>query len=118
MGLGDHRPTVTVEVIHDVQLPQRAGAVEWPGDQTSDEVLELFARPASKAWAMELLRDHHRPATIVYVGDDKTDEEAFAMLGPDDVAIKVGAGPTAADHRLLDTESVVDWLRLTASALR
>lgn len=124
----EHKPLSVV--LHTRQAEPASGrraleslateAADMPGVTATpgSEVLELFARPASKARAMELLRELHRPATIVYVGDDKTDEDAFAALGSDDVAIKVGAGLTAADHRLFDTESVVDWLRLAASALR
>jgi trehalose 6-phosphate phosphatase len=96
-----------------------AEAADVPGVKATpgNEVLELFARPASKARAMEILRDHHRPATIVYVGDDKTDEDAFAALRPADVAIKVGAGPTAASRCLRDPGAVVAWLRAIVIAL-
>ena len=34
-----------------------------------------------------------RPVSVVYLGDDRTDEDAFDALGADDVAIGVGARP-------------------------
>ena len=33
------------------------------------------------------------PMAVVYLGDDRTDEDAFAALGPDDLAIGVGPRP-------------------------
>lgn len=33
------------------------------------------------------------PVTVVYLGDDRTDEDAFSALGDDDVAIGVGERP-------------------------
>ncbi|MGI9644978.1 MAG: trehalose-phosphatase [Ilumatobacteraceae bacterium] len=80
-------------------------------------VLELFARPASKGQAIGRLRERHRAASLVYVGDDRTDEEAFAALKPGDLAIKVGQGVTIATHRLAGTDAVGDWLRATIDAL-
>jgi trehalose-phosphatase len=34
-----------------------------------------------------------RPVSVVYLGDDRTDEDAFSVLGDDDVAIGVGSRP-------------------------
>ncbi len=95
------------------EVARLEGVKATPGS----EVLELFARPASKSRAIALLRDHHHPASTVYVGDDVTDEDAFRALGPHDIAIKVGPGPTAATHRLSDPQAVADWLRASADAL-
>ena len=49
--------------------------------------------------------------TTVFVGDDVTDEDAFAHLGPDDIAIKVGDADTIATYRLHDPAAVLAWLR-------
>ena len=81
---------------------------------TGSQVLELFARPASKGLAIGMLRERHAPSSIVYVGDDTTDEEAFAALGPGDLSVKVGPGETSAGCRLRDTDAVVAWLRATS----
>jgi len=74
------------------------------------EVLELFARTAGKGEALRSLRDRLPVASVVFVGDDVTDEHAFAALGPDDVGIKVGDAATIAAHRLHDPEAVLSWL--------
>ena len=36
----------------------------------------------------------------MYIGDDVTDEDAFSVLGPSDVAIKVGEGASTAQWRI------------------
>jgi trehalose-phosphatase len=49
-----------------------------------------------------------RPVAVVYLGDDRTDEEAFAVLGGPDTAIGVGDRPGAdlIDWRLAGPASV------------
>ena len=57
------------------------------------------------------LLDEHRPDLAVYVGDDRTDEDAFRLLAlRGGVAIKVGPGPTAATARLPNCDGVVGFL--------
>jgi len=46
----------------------------------------------------------------VYVGDDTTDEDAFAVLGADDFGVLVGERSTAADYRVPDQPSVAGLL--------
>lgn len=48
---------------------------------------------------------------VVFVGDDTTDETVFAILGPGDVAVKVGPGETAAPFRLPGPAAVVGFLQ-------
>ena len=42
MGLGDDREPVLGEALDEVDLPQGAGAVEGPGLDAGDELLELL----------------------------------------------------------------------------
>ena len=56
-------------------------------------------------------------ALSIYVGDDATDEDAFAAL-PDGITVKVGGGPseTAAAFQVENTDEVwrfLDWLKMT-----
>jgi trehalose-phosphatase len=69
------------------------------------EALELLPLTEwNKGRAVEWIRNHMTrialPVSIVYLGDDRTDEDAFAALGDDDVAIGVGERP----H-----EGMIDW---------
>jgi trehalose 6-phosphate phosphatase len=54
---------------------------------------------------------------VLYVGDDVTDEDAFAALRPDDVGVKVGAGQTLARYRVADPAAVRDLLQLLVTLL-
>jgi trehalose-phosphatase len=54
-------------------------------------------------------------ATTVFLGDDVTDEDAFARLSPTDVAIKVGDADTIAPHRLRDPHAVLAFLQALAA---
>jgi trehalose-phosphatase len=60
-----------------------------------------------------------RPLTI-YIGDDRTDEDAFAVLGPDDIGIVLAgpAYPTRARHTLADSDEVRGFLGRIADVLQ
>lgn len=57
------------------------------------------------------------PAPALFIGDDRTDEDAFRVLGDGDWAIVVGDPPppdTCARARLRDTDDVAGFLRALA----
>ncbi|MGY1602052.1 trehalose-phosphatase [Geodermatophilus sp. SYSU D00815] len=80
-------------------------------------VLELAVTDADKGGALRRLRAELGAAAAVYLGDDVTDEDGFRALGPDDVPVKVGEGPTAARHRVADPAAVVALLEDLADLL-
>lgn len=90
------------------------GAVAGATAKAGSGVLEAFARPADKGTALVALAHRLGAATTVFVGDDITDEEAFARLGPTDVGIKVGVSDTLARHRLRNPTAVLAFLRALA----
>lgn len=73
-------------------------------------VVELSAHAANKGQAVRLLRNDLSADVVVFAGDDATDEYVFAELGPTDVGIKVGRGPTRASRRVDHPTDVVDVL--------
>jgi len=81
------------------------------------EVLELAVTDADKGSALLRLRDDLGAAATVYLGDDRTDEDAFRVLSPGDLAVKVGEGETAARYRVADPAAVVVLLETLAGAL-
>ena len=81
------------------------------------EVVEVSVVEAGKGVAVERLRERLGVLGVLYVGDDVTDENAFAVLGSADVGIKVGEGATVAAHRLPDPPAVQHLLRLALAAL-
>jgi trehalose-phosphatase len=92
-------------------LLAHASLIDGAHVKVGSNVLELFARHADKGTALIELATRLGVAATVFVGDDVTDEEAFARLGPADVAIKVGNTATIAPHRLRDPDAVLAWLQ-------
>lgn len=86
------------------------GSVAGRTVKAGKEVVEIAVVEADKGVALRRLAHEVGAAAIVYIGDDVTDEDAFAVLGPDDVGIKVGEGPTRAGYRLTDSAAVLGAL--------
>jgi trehalose 6-phosphate phosphatase len=74
------------------------------------DILEFTVRAADKGTALTTLRERCDVSAVMFVGDDVTDEDAFAVLRDGDVGIKVGEGETAAQYRVPDTDAVADLL--------
>lgn len=81
-------------------------------------VIELAVIEVSKGDALDRLRTDTHADTVIYLGDDVTDERAFAHLSGTDIGIKVGDGDTIAGHRIGDTDDVAAVLRLIADERR
>jgi trehalose 6-phosphate phosphatase len=47
---------------------------------------------------------------MLFAGDDRTDEDGFAVLAVGDVAIRVGGGETIAPYQLHDAHAVAEAL--------
>jgi trehalose-phosphatase len=77
------------------------------------EVTELRPADANKGKAVSALLALRSPRPLaVYIGDDRTDEDAFRQLPPNAITIRVG-GPeqeTVARYRLADPVEVRDFL--------
>ena len=92
-------------------LRRDAELVDGATAKSGSNVLELFARHADKGTTLMHLGRELGAVTTVFVGDDVTDEDAFAHLGDGDIAIKVGDADTIAPYRLHDPAAVLAWLR-------
>lgn len=79
-------------------------------------VLEFSVRPSDKGEALTRLRQHSGASAVVYVGDDVTDEDAFAALETDDLGVKVGQGRSLATYRVRSPDDVADLLERLADA--
>jgi trehalose-phosphatase len=104
----DAKPTAGAEALD--WLWPLANAVDGAETKTGSAILELFTRAGHKGRAVNYLRGEFDASTAVFVGDDVTDEDAFATMAASDITIKVGEEPTLAKHRLRDPESVREWL--------
>ncbi|GAA3717807.1 trehalose-phosphatase [Gordonia hankookensis] len=100
----------------------RSGPATWPGVEVTEgkAVVELAVIETSKGHALDVLRDRFDADAVIYLGDDVTDEKAFAHLRTDDgdVSIKVGAGETTASYRIEDTDDVATVLEFVTGRRR
>jgi len=81
------------------------------------EVLEVTVTDADKGTALRRLIAELGPAATIYLGDDVTDEDGFRALGPDDVTVKIGEGPTDARYRVADPAGALALLLRLADLL-
>lgn len=77
-------------------------------------VLELSLSRQNKGDAVSGLRTRWQSAdtVVIYLGDDVTDEAAFAALRAGDVGIKVGGGSSRAEYRVGSEHDVLNVLAL------
>lgn len=83
------------------------------------EVVEIRPAAGGKGAAVRALLERHGAGALpLYIGDDRTDEEAFAALPPVAVTVRVAARetPTAARFLLPDPEAVASFLRQVLAA--
>ncbi|QDU67604.1 trehalose-phosphatase [Engelhardtia mirabilis] len=81
-------------------------------------VLELSVVSTDKGQALERLRHGAGAQVAIYLGDDVTDEDAFARLHGRDVGVKVGDGETMAGFRVADPSDVARVLARLGEARR
>ncbi len=91
-------------------------SLDGHGVHRGSNVLELMARPTDKGRGLSALRAEFAPGATVYVGDDVPDEDAFAVLGPGDISVKVGPGSTVATHRVDDAPAMAEVIRRLAGS--
>ncbi|GAA1895200.1 trehalose-phosphatase [Asanoa iriomotensis] len=78
------------------------GPAKWPEVTITHgkEVIEVSVVPTHKGTAVHQLRTSMSASAVLFVGDDITDENAFATLQGPDVGVKIGEGETKATHRV------------------
>jgi trehalose 6-phosphate phosphatase len=133
--IAEGRPGVTVEpkpasvALHvrnasalDAQAALHAarGASEaWDAQLTEGKaVLEFAVISTDKGEAVDILREQHDATSVVFFGDDVTDEKAFRRLRDGDVGVKVGPGDTLANYRIETPEDVAAALEFLLDARR
>ncbi|MFC5993750.1 trehalose-phosphatase [Pseudonocardia hispaniensis] len=91
----------------------RAGPAARPGIHPTEgkAVIDLAVVQVSKGGALDVLRERSNAGAVLFVGDDVTDEAAFARLRPGDVGVKVGDGPSLARYRVAEPPDVAVLLQ-------
>ena len=117
-GCGLHTRLVSPEGAAKAQAAALAAVAELGAGRVLErygkDILEFTVRTADKGTALAVLRERTGATATLFIGDDVTDEDGFAVLGPADVGIKVGEGATAAEYRVEDPESVARLLAALA----
>jgi trehalose 6-phosphate phosphatase len=83
-------------------------------------VYELKPMAANKGLAISAFLEQlpFRDRRPVFAGDDRTDEDGFALVNAyGGVSIKVGAGSTQARYRVADVAALLAWLERLAECL-
>lgn len=87
---------------------------EHPGIRVIEghDITELAVKTATKGDGLRALIAAGSPSAVLYLGDDVTDEDAFAELKdlPASLSIKVGPAPTRAPWRITDPHAVAELL--------
>jgi trehalose-phosphatase len=80
------------------------------------KVVELCVVTTDKGTALRDIADRIGATATVFIGDDVTDEDAFAALGPADLGVKVGPGESIAIWRVSDPVAVSHLLSVLYEA--
>lgn len=90
----------------------RSGPCTWEGVQVTEgkAVIELAVVETNKGQALDILRHQVGATAAIFLGDDVTDEKAFARLSGPDLGIRVGAGESLAEHYVGDPSDVATVL--------
>lgn len=71
-------------------------------------IVEFSVANINKGTWIAAERDRLGADAVVFIGDDTTDEFGFAVLGDDDLSVKVGSGDTRAHERVDSIDDVAD----------
>lgn len=94
----EHKPTGAAIHFRGASQEDRAAVEDFVAAASADlgivpahgkEVVDVNVVPATKGEALESLRAARSVTGVLYIGDDVSDEHAFATLRPGDVGIKV-----------------------------
>jgi trehalose 6-phosphate phosphatase len=89
----------------------RAASASWNAELTAGKaVLEFAVVATDKGAAVDALRAQTGATTVVFFGDDVTDEKAFRRMRAADVGVKVGPGDSLARYRVDAPDDVASAL--------
>jgi trehalose 6-phosphate phosphatase len=118
-GLALHTRGVEEGVAQSAARVAHALCDSWGGDllvRTGHGIVECSIQEATKGDGLKELITRIKPTATLFAGDDTTDEDGFAILGPSDISIRVGGGESRASHRLSGAEAMAEALWVIQSS--
>lgn len=120
----EHKPFGIVVHTREVESSEQAeellaaavvlGTVSGIEIREGKQVREFSVRRSSKGDAIGQIRTQFPNASVIFLGDDVTDEDVFATLSHDDVGVKVGEGLSQAQERVADPHAAAAVLAMLA----
>ena len=98
-------------------LRHRASMIDGLRVLDGKKIVELTDSSVDKGVALRELKREIAADRVLFMGDDVTDETAFAVLDPGDFGVHVGIGPSLANVNVPDPSALADLLE-TLVALR
>ena len=119
-GVAVHTRGADTRVAEQVEAAVKEGPTSWPGVYATfgKKVIELSVIATHKGTAVDALRVQLSASAVLFLGDDITDENAFAALHGPDVGIKIGPGETRAPFRVPDPYTGVRVVALVLETRR
>jgi trehalose-phosphatase len=108
-GLAIHTRGLEDDVALAAEAATRLLCDEWPDElvmRSGHGILECAVSDRTKGDGLRSLWEALDVDATIFIGDDVTDEDGFAVLGSGDLGIKVGADATKASHRVADPHEV------------
>lgn len=111
-SLAFHYRNVSADTADAAVTELLAGPASWEGVflRRGKQVLEFSVVETNKGKALARIRHQVGATGVIFMGDDVTDEDAFATLAGPDIGIKVGAGETLARFRAADPGEIAQIL--------
>lgn len=108
-GLAIHTRGLDTDVAAAAEAATRLLCDDWPDElvmRSGHGILECAVSDRTKGHGLRSLWEALDVRATLFIGDDLTDEDGFAVLGFGDIGIKVGEGVTKASHRVADPQEV------------
>lgn len=95
-----------MRLVDELMAAQAAG---WRR-RTGHNIVEYAYRSEGKDSAVRMLRQRVHATAVLFAGDDLTDEDALASLGPSDLGVLVGDRDTHASVKVADIHAMAALL--------
>jgi trehalose-phosphatase len=116
-SVGFHYRLVTDADAVVEDLRRRAATIDGLKLVDGKKIVELTDSSVDKGVALRELKRETGADRVLFMGDDVTDETAFAALEPGDLGVHVGLGPSLATVTVPDPSTLADLIE-TLVALR